>query len=77
MQHRHLASHNAWTYAKIDDILDRGTLADWHVLLGAVEDNLDLAQRVFSLATKTHRYGTSRAWMNVIRAIYPEIPFSD
>lgn len=73
MIHRHLIPHDEWSFAKIDDILDRGSMADWCVLLEAVEHDREIAEQVLSLAHATYRYGTSKLWIHTLETLYPEM----
>jgi hypothetical protein len=67
--------------AALDDLLDRGELADWQRLLRAIAaDPLgDLATRVLRLSQANPRYGTSALWQAWIlhrRQTAPSIPRS-
>jgi hypothetical protein len=73
MRHRHLTDHPYWSYAKIDDVLDRGTLADWRELRDAAQADADVAKRIFCLAKATNRYGTSALWISAICAMHPQM----
>jgi len=63
MKHRHLV-HEDFTLSAIDDILDRGTLADWAPLLreSRSDPNGPLAARVAQVIAHHEMYGTTRAW---------------
>lgn len=69
MIHRHLAypegtPPEALGDAAIDDLLDRGDLADWRPLLKAIaaDPHGPLADRVLRLCELHPRYGTSPLW---------------
>lgn len=72
MKHRHLADHDYWSNAKIDDVLARGTLADWLELRDAMIGDLDLAARTLAIARATDYYGTSVLWRHYIARYHPE-----
>lgn len=67
MKHRHL-NHERFTLAAIDDILERGTLADWLPLLRKVADepNGPAAERVQRVVAHHPMYGTSHVWRRFI-----------
>jgi hypothetical protein len=73
MDHRHLVAHEEYSYAKIDDILDRGGETDWIELRNVVERDRQTAERVLSLSRATERYGTSNLWIRFVEALYPEL----
>ena len=63
MKHRHL-THETFTLAAIDDILDRGALRDWAPLLREVRRHPTgaTAQRVSRVLRHHRMYGTTNAW---------------
>ena len=63
MKHRHLV-HEDFTMAAIDDILDRGRLADWVPLLREIRRDPDgpVAERVAQVIEHHKMFGTTRAW---------------
>lgn len=63
MKHRHL-THEGFTLAAIDDILDRGGLQDWAPLLREVrrDPNGPVAHRVAQVIEHHRMYGTTGAW---------------
>jgi hypothetical protein len=73
MQHRHLVEHPYWSWAKVDDVLDRGRLSDWLELRDAVSDDRELAQHVLSLCESQHLYGTSALWRRFVLDRFPEL----
>ena len=69
MKHRHLdygddVSVNQRGLAALDDLLDRGDLADWAPLAAEIagDPNGRLAEAVLSLCRDHPMYGTSRLW---------------
>lgn len=67
MKHRHL-NHEAFTLAAIDDILERGTLADWLPLLQEVarDPGGPAADRVLRVIRHHPMYGTTEVWRRLI-----------
>lgn len=84
MIHRHLdvpvdLSISEVGDAALDDLLDRGELNDWRLLLRAIAADPfgDLATRVLRLCQANPRYGTSALWQAWIlhrRQTAPSIP---
>jgi hypothetical protein len=65
--------------AAIDDLLDRGDLADWTPLAAAIleDPNGSLAETVYGLCAAHPMYGTSllwRSWIDRLRRALPEPP---
>jgi len=73
MQHRHLVEGVGYTLAAIDDILDRGQLADWAELGLAVRYDRELARRVLSIARATQRYGSTPFWEAFVARFHPDV----
>lgn len=81
MQHRHLELDPATPAAElpaaaIDDLLERGDLADWAPLLREIQREPwgAVADRVLDLVARHELYGTSalwRAWIEELRAGEP------
>lgn len=76
MQHRHLDTPagrpvERWGLAALDDLLDRGDLADWRPLVDAVGRDPwgPLADRVLHLCRSHHMYGTSALWIRHITTL--------
>ena len=69
MKHRHLV-HQEYTLAAIDDILERGTLADWAPLLREVRRDPygPVAARVERVIANHRIYGTTDAWARFLEA---------
>lgn len=67
MKHRHL-NHERFTTAAVDDILERGTLADWLPLLRevAADPTGPAAERVGRVVAHHPMYGTSHVWRRLI-----------
>lgn len=72
MRHRHLVDHDYWSKPKIDDVLERGTLADWDALRVAVEQDRTVAADTLVVVRANRRYGTSPLWERFILRQYPE-----
>lgn len=75
MLHRHLDTApdrpvEEWGLAALDDLLDRGDLADWRPLLLAVGRDPwgPLADRVLHLCRAHRMYGTSAVWPRYVTA---------
>lgn len=76
MEHRHLVSPEGTPVeqldsAALDDILDRGDIADWAPLAAAVRRDPDgaLAQRLLALVQAHPMYGTSPLWRDWITGL--------
>lgn len=76
MRHRHLDQPPdlpiaEYGLAGLDDLLDRGSIADWLPLRDAVraEPFGDTADKVLHLCAHHDMYGTARLWTNYIRAL--------
>lgn len=69
MKHRHLV-HEDFTLAAVDDILDRGGLADWTPLLREIRRDPygPLAGQVADVIEHHAMYGTTRAWARFLHA---------
>jgi hypothetical protein len=70
MRHRHLNDDVGLTSAAIDDILDRGELADWLELRDAAVNEREVADRIIAVCRAHQMYGTSPLWIEVICRIY-------
>jgi hypothetical protein len=68
MKHRHLLRED-FTLAAIDDILDRGGLADWAPLLREIrrDPHGPVAGRVAQVLEHHTMYGTTRAWARFLQ----------
>ncbi len=64
MKHRHLEDDAGLSPAAIDDILDRGSPADWTALWRVVEADPfgQVASDVVRICAAHYMYGTSRLW---------------
>lgn len=64
MRHRHLTPGAADSPAAVEDILDRGTVADWRVLAGQVRGDLHgrAAESLRQILRHRHMYGTTNLW---------------
>ncbi|MBC5800347.1 MAG: hypothetical protein GIX03_05110 [Candidatus Eremiobacteraeota bacterium] len=64
MKHRHLPDDVGLTRAAIDDILDRGSPADWTDLMRTVAQNPfgAVADDVLRVCCAHAMYGTSKLW---------------
>lgn len=76
MRHRHLEHPPdlpvaEYGLAGLDDLLDRGSIADWVPLRDAVRANPhgDLADRVLHVCAHHRMYGTSRLWTHYIQRL--------
>lgn len=67
MKHRHL-NHEGYTLAAIDDILERGRLADWTPLLREVADAPfgPAAVRVLRVVDHHPMYGSATVWRRFV-----------
>lgn len=84
MRHRHLeitpgTPVDELDPAAVDDLLDRGALADWAPLAAAIrrDPSGELADRVLALVEAHPMFGTSplwRAWIEGLRASSPATP---
>ena len=68
MRHRHL-THERYTLAAIDDVLERGSLADWARLLQLIREDPfgQLAERTLRIARSHHVPGTSELYAGLIQ----------
>lgn len=73
MKHRHL-THEGYTLAAIDDILDRGRLRDWAPLLREVHGDPDgpVARRVQQVIEHHRMQGTGNAWSRLLHRRHGE-----
>ena len=69
MRHRHL-NHSAYTLAAIDDVINRGTLPDWHALRDACKADAVIQQKIRQIcaAYVNDRYAQRHAfWAMYVR----------
>jgi len=71
LKHRHLRDGVGFTTAAIDDILDRGTQADWADLFAEVEREPygRVAADVLRICEWHDMYGTSLLWPAMIERV--------
>uniref|UniRef100_E6PIV5 Uncharacterized protein n=1 Tax=mine drainage metagenome TaxID=410659 RepID=E6PIV5_9ZZZZ len=70
MLHRHLTGTNGTSLAALDDVLDRGEVADWLWLRDLVATDRDVARKVLHLCRSHHMYGTSNLWARYVQSLY-------
>lgn len=75
MKHRHLLATGAYgfSFAAIDDIIERGTLEDWLTLLEAAETDIAIAEKILAIASATEHYGGSKLFERFISGRYPTL----
>jgi len=68
MKHRHL-THEAFTLAAIEDILERGSMPDWAPLVHAIEADPhgEIAEKTLRICTTRDIYGASKLFNRLIQ----------
>lgn len=69
MRHRFLTDDVGYTTAAIDDILDRGSLADWLDLRDAAKGDKTIADRIERACRAHEMYGTSLLWIEIVNRL--------
>jgi len=72
--HRHLTGANVTSLAALDDVLERGDVADWLWLRDLVATDREVARKVLRLCKSHHMYGTSNLWDRYVRSLYNDEP---
>ena len=74
MKHRHLVDGVGYTPTAVEDILERGTPADWVALRDAVaaEPMGPVAQTVLRVCDSTAIYGASPLWKAFVLSLQAE-----
>jgi len=69
MKHRHL-NHETFTLAAIEDILARGSMPDWAVLIARIEADPfgEIAEKTLRICRSTDIYGASKLFMHLVQA---------
>jgi hypothetical protein len=70
MKHRHLNDNVGLTSAAIDDVLDRGSLADWLELRDAAKRDRSIADKIVTVCRSHEMYGTSSLWLAMMDRLY-------
>jgi hypothetical protein len=67
MKHRHL-THEGFTLAAIEDILERGSLPDWAPLVQAIEADPhgEVAEKTLRICAACDIYGASKLFSRLI-----------
>ncbi len=74
MQHRHLTGTDSTSLAALDDVLERGEVADWLWLRDLVASDRAVARKVLHLCNRHRMYGTSNLWARYVQSLYGDAP---
>jgi len=71
VRHRHLVDGYADTVASVEDVLDRGTVADWSALAATVRaaPHGRTAASLAVVLAHTRMYGTTRLWRRFLERL--------
>lgn len=67
MKHRHL-THESFTLAAIDDIIERGQMVDWVDLIKEIEADPfgDIAEKTLKICEHHQVYGSTKYFQNLV-----------
>ncbi len=71
MRHRHLSDAHSTSLMALDDILDRGSPADWHELVRVVQRDPygPVSEKILHLCRSHSMYGTSSLWPAIVERL--------
>jgi len=74
LHHRHMEDGFEDTPMAVEDVLDRGSVADWRQLAVAVrqEPYGKTAQSLRKVLANTYMYGTTRIWLELLNELTGE-----